>query len=313
MRRRWMSAILALTMALALTACGGDSSSSSSNDSTPAESTPAAPTVEIPPVEDLTGTDTSAIPGLEDGVLTVGMECAYAPYNWTQMDDSNGAVPIKGSSEYANGYDVMIAKRICEAYGWELEIVRTDWNSLVPGIQSGLYDAVIAGQSMTEDRMEQVDFAGPYYYASIVCVAKDGSPQASAKGISELTGTATAQIETIWYDTCLPQIEGAQIQTAADPGPAMLMALETGAVEFICTDIPTAKGAVAAYDDMVILDFTDTEDNFQVDEGDINIGISLKKGNTELKDAINKVVSALNKDNFDNLMDYAVSIQPLNQ
>lgn len=313
MRRRWMSAILALTMALALTACGGDSSSSSSNDSTPAESTPAAPAVEIPPVEDLTGTDTSAIPGLEDGVLTVGMECAYAPYNWTQMDDSNGAVPIKGSSEYANGYDVMIAKRICEAYGWELEIVRTDWNSLVPGIQSGLYDAVIAGQSMTEDRMEQVDFAGPYYYASIVCVAKDGSPQASAKGISELTGTATAQIETIWYDTCLPQIKGAEIQTAAETAPAMLMALETGAVEFICTDIPTAKGAVAAYDDMVILDFTDTEDNFQVDEGDINIGISLKKGNTELKDAINKVVSALNKDNFDNLMDYAVSIQPLNQ
>lgn len=229
------------------------------------------------------------------------------------MDDSNGAVPIKGSSEYANGYDVMIAKRICEAYGWELEIVRTDWNSLVPGIQSGLYDAVIAGQSMTEDRMEQVDFAGPYYYASIVCVAKDGSPQASAKGISELTGTATAQIETIWYDTCLPQIKGAEIQTAAETAPAMLMALETGAVEFICTDIPTAKGAVAAYDDMVILDFTDTEDNFQVDEGDINIGISLKKGNTELKDAINKVVSALNKDNFDNLMDYAVSIQPLNQ
>ena len=264
-------------------------------------------------MEDLTGTDTSAIAGVEDGVLTVAMECTYAPYNWTQMDDSNGAVPIKGSSEYANGYDVMIAKRICEAYGWELEIVRTDWNSLVPGIQSGLYDAVIAGQSMTEDRMEQVDFAGPYYYASIVCVAKDGSPQASAKGISELTGTATAQNETIWYDTCLPQIKGAEIQTAAETAPAMLMALETGAVEFICTDIPTAKGAVAAYDDMVILDFTDTEDNFQVDEGDINIGISLKKGNTELKDAINKVVSALNKDNFDNLMDYAVSIQPLNQ
>ena len=112
MRRRWMSAILALTMALALTACGGDSSSSSSNDSTPAETTPAAPAVEIPPVEDLTGTDTSAIPGLEDGVLTVGMECAYAPYNWTQMDDSNGAVPISNvPGAYANGYDVMIAQQ----------------------------------------------------------------------------------------------------------------------------------------------------------------------------------------------------------
>ena len=294
--KKMLALTLALVMALGLCACGGDTTD---NGDAPAETV----TLDLPPVEDLTGTDTSAIAGVEDGVLTVAMECTYAPYNWTQMDDSNGAVPIKGSSEYANGYDVMIAKRICEAYGWELEIVRTDWNSLVPGIQSGLYDAVIAGQSMTEDRMEQVDFAGPYYYASIVCVAKDGSPQASAKGISELTGTATAQIETIWYDTCLPQIKGAEIQTAA----------ETGAVEFICTDIPTAKGAVAAYDDMVILDFTDTEDNFQVDEGDINIGISLKKGNTELKDAINKVVSALNKDNFDNLMDYAVSIQPLNQ
>lgn len=70
-------------------------------------------------MEDLTGTDTSAIPGLEDGVLTVGMECAYAPYNWTQMDDSNGAVPISNvPGAYANGYDVMIAQRICETYGW---------------------------------------------------------------------------------------------------------------------------------------------------------------------------------------------------
>ena len=58
---------------------------------------------------------------MEDGVLTVGMECAYAPYNWTQMDDSNGAVPIANNpGSYANGYDVMIAKKICEANGWEL-------------------------------------------------------------------------------------------------------------------------------------------------------------------------------------------------
>ena len=61
-----------------------------------------------------------AIPGLEDGVLTVAMECAYAPYNWAQPDDSNGAVPIKDSQLFANGYDVMTAKAICEANGWQL-------------------------------------------------------------------------------------------------------------------------------------------------------------------------------------------------
>lgn len=106
---------------------------------------------------------------INDGVLRIGMECTYAPYNWTQTDDSNGAVPISNvKGAYANGYDVMIAKRICDANGWKLEIVSTDWDSLCPGIQSGSMDANIAGQSMTADRLKEVDMAGPYYYADIV-------------------------------------------------------------------------------------------------------------------------------------------------
>ena len=75
------------------------------------------------------------IKGVEDGVLTVAMECAYAPYNWAQPDDSNGAVPIKDSQLYANGYDVMTAKAICEANGWQLEVMQLDWDSLIPAVQ----------------------------------------------------------------------------------------------------------------------------------------------------------------------------------
>ena len=135
--------------------------------------------------------------GVEDGVLTIAMECAYAR---TQTDDSNGAVPIAnvpGSS--ANGYDVMIGKKICEANGWELEVIQSDWDSLVPGVQTGTFDAVIAGQSMTAERAEQVDFAGPYFYATIVCLTKADSPLASATGIADLAGhSCTAQIATIW-------------------------------------------------------------------------------------------------------------------
>ena len=180
--------------------------------------------------------------GVEDGVLTIAMECAYAPYNWTQSDDSNGAVPIKDSNDYANGYDIMMAKKICEAKGWKLEVVRLDWDSLVPAVQTGTVDAVIAGQSMTEERMQQVDFAGPYIYASIVCMAKQDSKYASATKLSDLSGgKCTSQLGTIWYDTCLPQINGAVKQTAAETAPAMLMALETGAVDFICTDMPTHR------------------------------------------------------------------------
>ena len=105
-------------------------------------------------------------------VLRVAMECAYAPYNWPQPDDSNGAVKIAGSTDYAYGYDVMMAKKIAEKLGYELEIVKLDWESLIPALQSGDVDAVIAGQSITAERLEQVDFSTPYYYASIVTLVK---------------------------------------------------------------------------------------------------------------------------------------------
>lgn len=287
--------ILAMLLTLSLAACGGK-----------AEST-------------ATTAAASSSTGVEDGVLTIAMECAYAPYNWTQGDDANGAVPISNvPGSYANGYDVMIGKKIAEANGWQLEVIQSDWDSLVPGVQTGIFDAVIAGQSMTAERSEQVDFAGPYFYATIVCVTKKDSPFASAKSIKDLAGgKCTAQIATIWYDQCLPQIEGAKVQTAAETAPAMLMALETGSVDFICTDMPTAQGAIAAYPDMTILDFSGTDGDFQFSDQvraeNVNIGVSVKKGNTELKDKIDAVLSTMTQDDMNALMQQAIAVQPLSE
>ena len=120
------------------------------------------------------------------------------------------------------------------------------------------------------------------------------SPYAQAQGLSELAGaTATSQLGTIWYDGCLPQIPDATILTPQESAPAMLMALETGRVNLVVTDIPTAKAALNAYSDFVLLDFNDSEDNFVVSSEDVNIGISVQKGNTELKDAINGVLATM--------------------
>lgn len=259
----------------------------------------------------------SSKPASDKFVLTVGMECAYAPYNWTQMDNSNGAVPIKNvPGAYANGYDVMIAKKICEANGWELEIVSSEWDSLTPAVQAGTMSANIAGQSMTAERMAEVDMAGPYYYATIVCVTTKDSPFAQAKSIADLAGgKCTSQSGTIWYDTCLPQIPNAQIATAAASAPAMLMQLQTKTVDFVCTDLPTAMGALAKDDNLVILNFAGTAGDFQFASEqeraeNVNIGISVKKGNTELLDAINKVLSQFTEEQFNKLMDEAIAIQP---
>ena len=97
--KRLLNVLCVLAMAVSFTAC---SSNGGNGEATSTSST--------------TGS------GVEDGVLTIAMECAYAPYNWTQTDDSNGAVPIKGTNEYANGYDIMIAKKICEANNWNLKL-----------------------------------------------------------------------------------------------------------------------------------------------------------------------------------------------
>ena len=256
------------------------------------------------------------VPGSDNNILTVGMECAYAPYNWTQADDSNGAVSIVNNpGTYANGYDVQIAKKIAEANGWGIEVVACEWGGLTPALDAGTIDVAIAGQSMTAERMAEVDMAGPYYYATIVCVVKADSSLANAASISELSGTCTSQSGTIWYDSCLPQIDGADIQAPAADAPAMIMALESGMVDFICTDLPTANGAVAKNPDLVVLNFSGTDGDFQFATEEeraenVNIGVSVKQGNTELQEIMDKYLDAMNEDDFNKMMDDAIAIQP---
>ena len=248
----------------------------------------------------------------EKKTLKVAMECAYAPYNWTQPDDSNGAVPIADSNEYAYGYDVMMAKKICEELGYNLEIVRLDWDSLIPAVTTGQVDCVIAGQSITQDRLQAVDFTEPYYYATIVTLVKKGSKYENAKSVADLAGaTCTSQQSTIWYNTCLPQIKDANILAATASAPDMLMSFNADKCDLVVTDQPTGKGALIAYPNFRLLEFGGGENDFQVTDEDINIGISLKKGNTELKEAIDGVLSKMTKDDFSRMMDEAISAQPL--
>jgi putative lysine transport system substrate-binding protein len=206
----------------------------------------------------------------------------------------------------------MMAKKIADELGYELQIVKLDWDSLIPAVQSGTIDCVIAGQSITSDRLEMVDFTEPYYYASIVTLVKSDNKYAEAKGMSELAGaTCTSQLGTIWYDKCLPQIKDANILAAQESAPAMLVALNSGKCDLVVTDMPTAQAALVAYPDFKILDYTDTADNFEVSDEDINIGISVQKGNTELVDGINSVLSKMTTDDYNKMMDEAISVQPL--
>lgn len=307
MKKKVVSVLLAVAMTLAMTACGG-----SAETAAPAQESGQAATESAAGAEEASAAE-EADAG-EKKTLKVAMECGYAPYNWTQPDDSNGAVPIQDSADYAYGYDVMMAKLIAEKLGYDLQIVKLDWDSLVPAVQSGTIDCVIAGQSITSERLEMVDFSEPYYYASVVGLVKADGEYADAAGLSDLAGaTCTSQLGTIWYDVCLGQIADADIQPAQESAPAMLVALESGRTDLIVTDMPTAMAACIAYPDLKLLDFTGTDDDFEVSEEEINIGISVQKGNTELLDGINSVLAEMTTEDYEKMMNDAISVQPLSE
>lgn len=244
----------------------------------------------------------------------VAMEAGYAPYNWTQPTDENGAVPIADSSEFANGYDVMMAKKIADENGWDLEIVKLDWDSLVMAVQSGTVDAAIAGQSITPDRAEMVDFSDPYYFATIATLVKKDSPYADAKSVADLDGArVTSQMNTIWYDVCVPQIPNGDVLPASPDAPSMLVQLDANAVDIIVTDRPTAQAATVAYPDFVALDFGGGAEDFEVSEADVNIGVSVQKGNSDLLAGINEVLGGMTPADFDSMMEDAIAIQPLSE
>ena len=298
MKNRLFALTTAAVLAVSLTACGSKAEE------------PAAADTKTEAAEDTASADTTG----DKKVLKVAMECGYAPYNWTQPDDSNGAVPINDSSDYAYGYDVMMAKKIADELGYDLEIVKLDWDSLVPAVQSGQVDCVIAGQSITKERQQMVDFTDPYYYASIITLVKEDGDYKDAASVEDLKGaTVTSQQNTIWYDSCLPQIPDADILPAQESAPAMLVALESGKCDAVVTDMPTGKAACVAYPDFKLLDFSGTDGAFEVSDEDINIGISVQKGNDELKDAINGVLKDMTEDDYNKMMDEAISVQPLSE
>ena len=243
--------------------------------------------------------------------FTVGLECNYAPYNWTQTDDSNGAVAISDGSGYCGGYDVQIAKQIAASMNKDLVIVKTEWDGLIPAVNSGKIDAVIAGMSPTEERKTSVDFSEPYYESELVIVVKADSEYASATSLEDFEGAKiVAQLNT-FHDTVIDQIPNVQHQTAMETFPAMIVAVESGKVDGYVSELPGAVSAQASNPDLTYVEFSDGE-GFEASEEDVAISIAVKKGSTLLAD-INTALEGISEDDRQSLMENAIVDQPVAQ
>ncbi len=245
----------------------------------------------------------------ESNTLKVGLEAAYAPFNWTQMDDSNGGVKIDGGSEYAGGYDVEIAKKVAEALGKELVIVKTEWSGLVPAVTSGKIDVIMAGMSPTEDRKKSIDFTDAYYRSNLVMVVKKGSSYEDATSIQDFSGAkVTAQLGTFHYSV-IDQIIGVEQLTAMDDFTSMRVALESGVIDGYVSERPEGISASSANENFVMVEF---EDGFVASDDDVAIAAGLKK-NSELTEKINEILAEISEEDRSEIMDAAIMNQPAAQ
>ncbi len=244
-----------------------------------------------------------------DNTFKVGMEAGYAPFNWTQIGDENGGVKIHGNAEYAGGYDVEIAKKIADGLGKELVIVKTEWDGLVPSLQSGRIDAIVAGMSPTAERLLAIDFTDNYYQSDLVMVVKAGGAYDGATSIQDFKGAKiTAQLNTFHYSV-IDQIEGVQKRTAMENFPAMRVALESGIIDGYVSERPEGVSAQAANPNLKFVEFTD---GFETSPEDTAIAVGLVKG-SELKDPINQILAGISVEEQISIMDQAILNQPAAQ
>lgn len=257
------------------------------------------------------GTTTAeATSGGDRDELVVGMEANYAPYNWAQPTDANGGVPIDGSTSFAGGYDVMVAKALAEHMERDLVIKQIAWEGLIPAVQNGSIDLIIAGMSVTPERAESVDFSDTYYDSKYVMLVKKGGQYESATSLADFSGSRIIGQKSTNYDAVIPQIPEVQHETPLATVPLIIHAILSDVADGTVVEKPVAISVTAANPDLAMVEFSD-ENGFQEQEGiETELNIAMEKGNSELRDQVNEFLSGLTVEDRDSMMNEAVSNQP---
>lgn len=212
------------------------------------------------------------------GILRVGMEANYAPYNWSQTTSANDAYPISNThDEYANGYDVQVAKHLADALGLKLEIIKMEWDGLSVALQSGKIDAIVAGMTPTNERREQIDFSDPYYFSDMVMVVKKNGPFAQAHALDDFAGArVTSQLNTIQY-TLISQINKVDKQPALSDFPTMISSLLSDKIDAYVSERPGAMAAIASNPQLAMVSFEDGK-GFDTGGVETSAAVGLRKG-----------------------------------
>lgn len=246
-------------------------------------------------------------PAYADDYLRVGMEAAYAPFNWTQDDDSNGAVQIEGTNQYANGYDVQIAKQIAEKLGKKPLVIKTTWNGLIPALTSKKIDIIVAGMSPTEERRKEIAFSDSYYRSQPVIVVRKDSDYADAKSLADFKGAKLTSQQGVYLYDLIDQIDGASKETAMGDFAQMRQALEAGVIDGYISERPEA---LTAEDANSIFKMVNLNPGFKTSDEEVTTAVGMRKDDVRI-DEVNAAIAEISTDQQVALMDEMIKNQPL--
>ncbi|MDD3938529.1 MAG: transporter substrate-binding domain-containing protein [Bacilli bacterium] len=238
--------------------------------------------------------------------LIVGLECDYAPFNWTVTTASAYSLPIDGiAGQYADGYDIQIAKHLALEMGKEVVIKKIEWGALIPALQTGDINAIIAGMSYTEERDVSIDFSGAYYVSDLVAVVRGDSDLVGIDSIQDLSGyKVVTQLGTI-QDSVIDQIDGVIHQPGTDTFNTAALSVIAGDSDAMIAEYPVARAIVNANPTLAIVEF---EVGFTgIDENELSVSVAVADGNSELLGLINDGLSSLTEDMRQAMMDGAIS------
>lgn len=242
-----------------------------------------------------------------DEYLRIGMEAAYAPFNWTQDDDKNGAVKIEGTNQYANGYDVQIAKQVAKELGKKPLVVKTSWNGLIPALTSGKLDMIIAGMSPTAERKKEIAFSNSYYTSEPVLLVKKDSAYANAKTLNDFKGAKITSQQGVYLYNLISQLTGAKQETAMGDFAQMRQALESGIIDGYISERPEALTAEAANSKFKMIQF---KKGFEVNQEDATIAIGMRKNDNRIEQ-VNAAIAKISAKDQTALMDKMIRNQPV--
>ena len=204
--------------------------------------------------------------------LRIATEGAYPPFN-----------NVNSKGELV-GFDVDIAKTLCKALRVKCKLVAQDWDGILPGLVANKYDAVIASMSITPERQQIVDFAGPYYSNHLRMVAPTGTAISSMADLDgRILGAQRATVAAQWAED---NVRGGEVKLY-DTQTAAYSDLESGRVHVLISDVYPAHDWL-----QTVSGYEFVGPRIDIDD---KIGIAVRKGETELREALNKAIEEIRR------------------